>query len=58
MRLADFIRQNSQQIIVEWEDFSRTLVPAVHEMSPPRCAITSVASSAMVLNRPRPPLNR
>lgn len=34
MRLAAFIRENSQQIINPWEKFARTLVPASDGMSP------------------------
>lgn len=34
MRLAAFIRANSKQIIAEWENFARTLVPAAEGMSP------------------------
>ena len=34
MRLAAFIRANSKQIIAEWENFARTLVPAADGMSP------------------------
>jgi hypothetical protein len=34
MRLAAFIRQNSDQIIAEWEYFARTLVPAAEGMTP------------------------
>jgi signal transduction histidine kinase len=34
MRLAAFIRENSDQIIAEWENFARTLVPAAEGMSP------------------------
>jgi signal transduction histidine kinase len=34
MRLAAFIRQNSGQIIAEWEHFARTLVPAAEGMTP------------------------
>src|ERR1700712_3080733 len=30
MRLADFIRENKQPIIGEWENFARTLTPAAH----------------------------
>ncbi len=30
MRLADFIRENKQPIIAEWESFARTLSPAVN----------------------------
>ncbi len=30
MRLADFIRENKQPIIAEWENFARTLSPAVN----------------------------
>jgi len=34
MRLAAFIRANTQQIVGEWENFARTLVPAAEGMSP------------------------
>jgi signal transduction histidine kinase len=34
MRLATFIRENSKEIIAEWENFARTLVPASEGMSP------------------------
>ena len=34
MRLSDFIRTHAEQIIVEWENFARTLVPASDGMSP------------------------
>jgi RsbT co-antagonist protein rsbRD N-terminal domain len=34
MRLAAFIRDNSKEIIAEWENFARTLVPASEGMSP------------------------
>jgi signal transduction histidine kinase len=34
MRLAPFIRENSEKIIAEWESFARTLVPAAQDMSP------------------------
>lgn len=30
MRLADFIRENKNSIVKEWENFARTLTPAVH----------------------------
>jgi K+-sensing histidine kinase KdpD len=33
MRLSDFIRQNNQPIISEWESFARTLTPAADDMS-------------------------
>ncbi|WP_210492224.1 sensor histidine kinase [Microvirga antarctica] len=34
MRLSAFIRENSEEIIVEWENFARSLVPAASGMSP------------------------
>lgn len=34
MRLADFIHENSKQIISEWESFARTLTPASNDMTP------------------------
>jgi signal transduction histidine kinase len=34
MRLAAFIRENSEPIIAEWENFARSLVPAAEGMSP------------------------
>jgi signal transduction histidine kinase len=34
MRLAAFIRANPQPIILEWENFARSLVPAADGMSP------------------------
>lgn len=34
MRLADFIREHSPQIISEWQRFARTLTPAADSMSP------------------------
>jgi signal transduction histidine kinase len=34
MRLAAFIRENSGNIIAEWESFARTLVPAAEGMTP------------------------
>ena len=34
MRLSAFIRENSEEIIVEWENFARSLVPAAEGMSP------------------------
>lgn len=34
MRLAAFIRQNSGQIIAEWEHFAQTLLPAAEGMTP------------------------
>jgi signal transduction histidine kinase len=34
MRLAAFIRANPQPIILEWENFARSLVPAAEGMSP------------------------
>jgi signal transduction histidine kinase len=34
MRLAAFIRQNSGEIIAEWEHFAQTLVPAAEGMTP------------------------
>jgi signal transduction histidine kinase len=34
MRIAAFIRANSKQIVAEWENFARTLVPAAEGMSP------------------------
>jgi signal transduction histidine kinase len=34
MRLSSFIRQKSESIIAEWENFARTLVPASSDMSP------------------------
>jgi signal transduction histidine kinase len=33
MRLAEFIRENTEDIIGEWEDFARTLAPAAADMS-------------------------
>ncbi len=33
MRLAAFIRAHTEQIVVEWENFARTLVPATEGMS-------------------------
>jgi len=32
-RLADFIRENTEQIVVEWETFARTLTPASTDMT-------------------------
>jgi len=34
MRLADFIRENAQQIVSEWESFARTMAVADHHMTP------------------------
>lgn len=34
MRVSDFIRENSEEIIAEWENFARSLVPAADGMSP------------------------
>ena len=34
MRLSAFIRENSKEIIAEWENFARSLVPAADGMSP------------------------
>jgi signal transduction histidine kinase len=34
MRLSAFIRENSGEIIAEWENFARSLVPAAEGMSP------------------------
>jgi signal transduction histidine kinase len=34
MRLSAFIREDSKEIIVEWENFARSLVPAATGMSP------------------------
>ena len=34
MKLSVFIHQHLQEIIVEWESFARTLLPAAHDMSP------------------------
>lgn len=34
MRMSAFIRENSQAIIAEWENFARSLVPAADGMSP------------------------
>lgn len=34
MRLSAFIRVNTPQIISEWENFARTLIPAAETMSP------------------------
>lgn len=34
IRLADFIRKNTKQIIGEWETFARTLTPAANDMTP------------------------
>ncbi|AMJ59386.1 sensor histidine kinase [Bosea sp. PAMC 26642] len=34
MRLSPFIRENSQAIIAEWENFARSLVPAADGMTP------------------------
>jgi signal transduction histidine kinase len=34
IRLSEFIRTNSRQIIAEWESFARTLVPASINMTP------------------------
>lgn len=34
MRLSAFIRENSADIIAEWENFARSLVPAAEGMSP------------------------
>lgn len=34
MRLSDFIRTHAGQIINEWENFARTLVPAAEGMTP------------------------
>ncbi len=34
MRLSAFIRENSKEIIAEWENFARSLVPAANGMSP------------------------
>ncbi|PZN93905.1 MAG: hypothetical protein DCF30_21115 [Hyphomicrobiales bacterium] len=34
MRLSAFIRENSQSIIAEWENFARSLVPAADGMTP------------------------
>jgi len=34
MRLADFIRENSQQIVSEWAAFARTLTPVADDMTP------------------------
>jgi signal transduction histidine kinase len=34
MRLSAFIRENSKEIIAEWENFARSLVPAAEGMSP------------------------
>jgi hypothetical protein len=34
IRLAEFIRQNQQPIIGEWETFAETMTPAATDMSP------------------------
>jgi len=34
IRLADFIRKNTKQIMTEWESFARTLIPAADHMTP------------------------
>jgi len=34
IRLADFIHENSEQIISEWAAFARTLTPAANDMTP------------------------
>jgi signal transduction histidine kinase len=34
IRLADFIHENTKQIVSEWEDFARTLIPATHNKTP------------------------
>jgi hypothetical protein len=34
MRLSAFIRENSKEIIAEWENFARSLVPPADGMSP------------------------
>ena len=34
MRLAEFIRQNMEKILVEWEAFAATLLPAAESMTP------------------------
>jgi signal transduction histidine kinase len=34
IRLADFIRENTDPIVSEWETFARTLVPAANDMTP------------------------
>jgi len=34
IRLAGFIRENTKQIIAEWETFARTLIPAANHMTP------------------------
>jgi len=33
IRLADFIHENSKPIVVEWESFARTLIPAANNMT-------------------------
>ncbi len=33
LRLADFIRENTKQIVSEWESFARTLTPAANDMT-------------------------
>src|SRR5271154_1349906 len=34
LRLADFIHENMEQIVAEWESFARTLTPAATDMTP------------------------
>lgn len=34
LRLADFIHENIEQIVSEWESFARTLTPAANDMTP------------------------
>jgi len=34
LRLADFIHENMEQIVGEWESFARTLTPAATDMTP------------------------
>jgi len=34
IRLADFMHENTEQIVSEWESFARTLKPAANDMTP------------------------
>jgi signal transduction histidine kinase len=34
MRLASFIRENTEHIVSDWENFAQTLIPAAADMSP------------------------
>lgn len=46
LRLADFIRENTDQIISEWSNFARTLMPAGTEITP--LALTDHISALLV----------